>query len=121
MTLLEKIKEKDCRVIVCNVDGISGYFFKTLIQSILGEESYWEDYSLVHSLYPKVKEYLEADVEEISDSEILDFWIEHTNYPIISTCWSYERTIQAALKSNFKDTVRIYNWMPCTTVYSKPF
>ena len=120
MTLLDKIKEKNCRVIVTNVDGISGYFFKSIIFNILGEESYWKDYSLVHSLYTKFQHYIGGTLEEIPDSEIIKFWMQQTNYLIISTCWDYERTIKA-VKDAQVSNVRIYEFCRSTTITDFPF
>ena len=124
MGLLDKIKEKNCRVIVCNVDGISGYFFKALILEVLEKKFYWEYYSLIHSLYKDYQQYIGGTLEEseIPDSEMIKFWIQNTKYPIISTCWDYERTIKAVKEAKLDTTIRIYDWMPKTEVNeSLPF
>lgn len=123
-SILAKIQEKNCRVIVSNVDGISGYFFKSIIFNVLGVESYWEDYSLIHSLYKDYQRYIGGTLEEseIPDSEMIKFWIQETNYPIISTCWDYERTVKAVKEAKLDTTIRIYDWMPKTEVNdSLPF
>lgn len=122
--LLTKIQEKNCRVIVSNVDGISGYFFASMMLNLLGTESYWKDYSLIHALYREYQQYIGGTIEEseIPDSEMIKFWIQNTHYPIISTCWDYERTIKAVKEANLDTTIRIYDWMPKTEVNeSLPF
>lgn len=123
-SILTKIQEKNCRVIVSNVDGISGYFFASMMLNLLGVESYWKDYSLIHSLYKDYQRYIGGTLEEseIPDSEMIKFWIQNTNYPIISTCWDYERTIKAVKEAKPDATIRIYDWMPKTEVNdSLPF
>lgn len=123
-SLLTKIQEKNCRVIVSNVDGISGYFFASMMLNLLGTESYWKDYSLIHALYGVYQQYIGGTIEEseIPDSEMIRFWIQNTHYPIISTCWDYERTIKAVKEANLDTTIRIYDWMPNTEVNeSLPF
>lgn len=123
-SILAKIQEKNCRVIVSNVDGISGYFFASMMLNILGFESYWKDYSLIHALYKEYQQHIGGTLEEseIPDSEMIKFWIQNTNYPIISTCWDYERTIKAVKEAKLDTTIRIYDWMPKTEVNeSLPF
>lgn len=121
--ILDKIKEKGCRVIVSNVDGISGYFFTSVMLNILGVESYWMDYSLIHSLYKNYQWHIGGTLEEseIPDSEMIKFWIQETNYPIISTCWDYERTVKAVKEAKLDTTIRIYDWMPKTEISTLPF
>lgn len=122
--MLDKIREKNCRVVVSNVDGISGYFFKPVMLNILGVESYWKDYSLIHALYIDYQRYIGGILEEseIPDSEMIKFWIQETNYPIISTCWNYERTIKAVKEAKLDVTIRVYDWMPKTEINdSLPF
>lgn len=93
--------------------------------NVLGPESYWGDYSVMHSLYKEYQlNYLNATIEEaeIPDSEMIKFWIQETNYPIISTCWDYERTVKAVKEAKLDTTIRIYDWMPKTEINdSLPF
>lgn len=58
------------------MDGISGYL------NLLGTESYWKDYSLIHALYREYQQYIGGTIEEseIPDSEMIKFWIQNTHY-----------------------------------------
>lgn len=122
--LLDKIRLKNCRIVISSVDGISGYFFRSIILDILGYNAFWNDYSVMHSLYKEYQQFIEGTIEEneIPDSKMIKFWIQNTNYPIISTCWNYERTIKAVKEAQLDTTIRVYDWMPKTEINeSLPF
>lgn len=108
---LRKLHSKD-KCIFCGCDGISGLLIHYLLDELVGRD----EYLILHRFLIHLEDEWEWTLDEyIPDKDIIKEWFSNRSERIITTCWDYERTIQAVKDAGIKN-VRIYKFCEYTYI-----
>ena len=113
---LRKLYSKE-KVIFCGCDAISGLLIHYLLDELFGRD----EYIILHHLDLKLQDEWEWNTDEpIADKEILNEWFTNRTERIITTCWSYERTLTAVEDAHITN-VRVYEFCKYNYITDLPF
>ena len=103
---LKKLYSKE-RIIICGCDAISGLLIHYLLDELFGRN----EYIILHSFRFELEKEWEWTLDDpIPDSFIIKEWFNNREERILTTCWDWERTIEAINEAKLKDVVRLYKF-----------
>lgn len=104
---VNKIADMNDKIIICSCDAFSGLLIHYTLDQLIGREGY----QLVHHFQKELEdEWQWADGEPINDKAILQEWEQRNKTRILTTCWSYERTLEALKGSGIQTGIRVYKF-----------
>ena len=104
---VNKINSMDDKIIICGCDAFSGLVIHYVLDQLFGREGYM----LVHHFQKELEDELQWGADEpIPDKYILGAWEKYNKTRILTTCWDYERTLEALKDSGIQTGIRVYKF-----------
>ena len=95
------------RIIICGCDAISGLLIHYLLDELFGRG----EYAILLRFHQELEKEWEWTLDEpIPDDVLINNWFNHRPERIITTCWDWDRTMNAIREAKLKDTVRLYKF-----------